>query len=66
LADAKAAERHITRSRVIREILADWRRREREELAREGYEFYADEAREFAEATSRATAEVLGDDGSAW
>lgn len=66
LADAKAAERRTTRSRVIREILAEWRLREREQLAREGYEFYADEAREFAQASSQATAEALGDDGSAW
>lgn len=66
LADAKAAERHTTRNRLIREILAEWRIREREELAREGYEFYADEAREFASASSRAAAEALSDDGSAW
>lgn len=66
LADAKAAERHTTRNRVLREILAEWRLREREELAREGYEFYADEAREFAEVSSKATAEALSDDSSAW
>jgi len=53
-------------SEPVRETLAEWRLREREELAREGYEFYADEAREFAEASSKATAEALGSDGSAW
>lgn len=63
LADAKAAERQTTRNRVLREILAEWRLREREELAREGYEFYADGAREFAEASSKATAEALSEDG---
>ena len=34
-ADAKAAERHTSRSRVIREMLAEWRSRERVERARE-------------------------------
>jgi Arc/MetJ-type ribon-helix-helix transcriptional regulator len=34
-ADAKAAERHTSRSRVIREMLAEWRRREGAEAARE-------------------------------
>jgi hypothetical protein len=53
-------------SERIPETPAERRLREREELAREGYEFYADEACEFAEATSKATAEALGDDGLAW
>lgn len=53
-------------SEPSRETLAQWCLREREELAREGYEFYADEAREFAEASAKATAEALGGDGSSW
>lgn len=53
-------------SEPSREALVQWRLREREELAREGYELYADEAREFAEAISKATAEALGGDGSSW
>jgi len=35
-------------SMAIQENLAEWRARKREEVAREGYGLYADEAREFA------------------
>lgn len=38
------------------------RRREQDDLAREGYRFYAREAEEFAEMSVQAMAEVMCDD----
>ena len=62
-ADAMATELKTTRSQIISESLQAMRRREKEEeLAREGYRFYAQEAEEFAEMSVRAMAEVLRDD----
>ena len=48
-ADAMATEYKTTRSKVISDSLREMRRREQDDLAREGYRFYADEAEEFAE-----------------
>jgi hypothetical protein len=42
--------------------LREMRRREQDDLAREGYRFYAREAEEFAEMSVQAMAEVLRDD----
>ena len=64
-ADTKAAERGTTRSRLIGDLLAKLRHRERDDLASEGYRFYADEALEFAEMSAGAVAEAIGDDRSA-
>lgn len=61
-ADREAARLSISRSRVIAQALADIRAEEEERLAAEGYRFYAQEASQFAEASSTATAEALGHD----
>ena len=53
-ADTKAAERGTTRSHLIGDLLAELRQRERDALASEGYQFYADEALEFAEMSAGA------------
>lgn len=55
-ATAKAARLGVSRSQVIAAALAEQQTRERAELAGEGYRFYAEEAREFAEAGLPATA----------
>jgi metal-responsive CopG/Arc/MetJ family transcriptional regulator len=62
-ADTKASERGITRSRLVAELLADFKMRQEDALAAEGYQFYAQEAREFAEASGQAVAEALSHDG---
>ncbi len=61
-ADTMASERKTTRSKVISDSLREMRQREQDELAREGYRFYAREAEEFADMSVRAMAEVLRDD----
>ena len=48
----------VSRSKVIAEGFAA--RKEREEVAAEGYRFYAEEASEFAAASQRAVSEALG------
>ena len=62
-ADLRAAELGISRSRIIGRALSELEARERDELAREGYVFYAAEAEEFAAATAKAVSEVLTDAG---
>ncbi len=52
-----ATELKTTRSKVISDSLREMRRREQDDLAREGYRFYAQEAAEFAEMSVRAMAE---------
>jgi len=64
-ADAKATETGTSRSGVISESLAQRLRRERDELAREGYRFFAEESEEFAESSAAAVAEALDGDRSA-
>jgi hypothetical protein len=59
-ADARAAELAISRSQIVGEALAERRAREQDELAREGYAFYAREAEEFATASAQAVLEALG------
>jgi hypothetical protein len=51
----------ISRSKVIAEPLLA--RREQEEVAAEGYRFYAQEASEFAAASLQAFSDVLGHGG---
>jgi metal-responsive CopG/Arc/MetJ family transcriptional regulator len=64
-ADSKASELGMTRSRLIGRALEELRLREKDQLAVEGYRFYAQESREFADATAEAFSEVI-DDGSTW
>ncbi len=59
-AERKAAESKTSRSQVIAEALAEMKAREEESLAAEGYRFYAEEARQFADATLDVVSEVLG------
>lgn len=57
-----ASELKTTRSKMISDSLREMRRREQDDLAREGYRFYAREAEELAEMSIGAMAEVLRDD----
>ena len=52
-ADTKATQQGITRSKFIAELLAEYKLREEELLAAEGYQFYAEEAKEFARASQQ-------------
>ena len=61
-ADARAKKAGTTRSGLIARLISELRQREEDELAREGYQFYAAEAEEFAETTMRLAHEVLDDD----
>ncbi len=65
-ADSLARERKSTRSAVISELLEKRRLRERDDLARRGYRFYAEEAEEFAAASQAAVAEAVDDERSSW
>lgn len=62
-ADREAARLSISRSRVIARALSEIKAEEEERLAAEGYQFYAQEASEFAAASATAVAEALGHDG---
>lgn len=62
-ADTRAAERGVSRSKLIADLLADLKMREEDALAAEGYQFYAREAEEFAEASRSAVSEALSHDG---
>lgn len=64
-ADAIAAMMGVSRSRVVAEALTAQKEREETRLAAEGYRFYAQEASEFAAASTPAVAEVLGRGGQA-
>jgi metal-responsive CopG/Arc/MetJ family transcriptional regulator len=57
--DREAARLNVSRSRLIARALSEARLAEEERLAAEGYLFYAQEASEFAHATSNAVAEAL-------
>ena len=57
--DQRAAELGRSRSQIIREAVAELRAREAEELAREGYAFYAGESEEFAAVSLPAVSEAL-------
>jgi len=59
-ADRKAAEQGTSRSQVLAELIAEMAARERDELAAEGYRFYAQEAEEFATASLRLSSEAIG------
>ena len=62
-ADREAARLSTSRSRVIARALAEIKAEEEERIAAEGYRFYAQEASEFAEASTAASAEVMDHDG---
>jgi metal-responsive CopG/Arc/MetJ family transcriptional regulator len=57
--DRESARLSVSRSRLIARALSEARLAEEERLAVEGYLFYAQEASEFAQASSRAVAEAL-------
>ena len=58
-ADAKATRLGVSRSRVIEELLARDQARDEEELAAEGYRFFAREAEAFAEMSLEAVSEAI-------
>jgi len=62
-ADGRAAALGTSRSQVISRALSQLEARERDEIAREGYVFYAEESEEFARASLRAVSETLADVG---
>lgn len=55
-ADQRAAHANTSRSQVISEALALIKHQEEERLAAEGYQFYAQEASEFANESATAVA----------
>lgn len=59
-ADRLAEQLRLSRSQIMSRALAQARATEEERLAAEGYRFYAQEAEEFAAASSRAAAEAVG------
>ena len=61
-ANARAQRLGISRSEVIADALLAQEARETEELAAEGYRFYAAEAETFARESGPAVAEALLDD----
>lgn len=58
-ADWQASQANLSRSQIISKVLAEAKQREEERLAAEGYQFYAQEAAEFATASARAVAEAF-------
>ena len=58
-ADREAARLNTNRSQLIARVLSDLRASEEDRLAAEGYRFYAQEASDFAEASTGAVAEAL-------
>ena len=58
-ADRLAARANTSRSQVISQALAAAEIREQEQVATAGYRFYADEAVEFADASSHLVAEAI-------
>jgi metal-responsive CopG/Arc/MetJ family transcriptional regulator len=58
-ADRLAEQLRLSRSQIISRALAQAKAAEEERLAAEGYRFYAQEAEEFAAASSRAIAEAV-------
>ncbi len=58
-ATEKARRLGVSRSRIIAEALEERKVREEEELAAEGYRFYAAEAEEFAESSAHAVSEAV-------
>jgi metal-responsive CopG/Arc/MetJ family transcriptional regulator len=61
-ADRTAKATKTSRSQIISEALARTQAKEQEQLAAEGYQFYAAEADEFAIASAVAVAEAISDE----
>lgn len=61
-ADRQAELEDTSRSQLIGRILAQLKAKEEERLAAEGYQFYAQEASEFARASMPAVSEALDHD----
>ncbi len=61
-ADQLAKQNNTSRSQLFSKLLADFKAQEEERLAAEGYQFYAQEASDFADAITTATAEVFVND----
>ncbi len=61
-ANQRASRLGISRSQVIADALMAQEARDTEELAAEGYRFYAEEAEAFAAESGPAVAEALHDD----
>ena len=59
-ADQRAAHMQSSRSQVISQALAYIKSIEEEQLAAEGYQFYSQEAEEFAAVSAQAIADALG------
>ena len=57
-ADHEAARLNISRSRLIARALSEIQAAEEEQLATEGYRFYAHETSEFADASAGVVAEA--------
>lgn len=62
-ADTLAANKRVTRSKVIEGLLAEAHRREEEELMVEGYRFFNKENVNFAEESAGAVWEAIEDAG---
>ena len=60
-ADRRAAERGVTRSQVIEDLLADGLRGEQDEVAAEGYAFFAKESEGSAHRAAPLPGEVPAD-----
>jgi metal-responsive CopG/Arc/MetJ family transcriptional regulator len=58
-ADDRAKALATSRSQVVAEALSVLRERDEDELAREGYAFYAEESEVFADESVRAVSEAL-------
>ena len=58
-ADQRATALGVSRSQVIGQAVAGLRAQDKEQLAQEGYLFYAAEAEEFAILSQRAVSEAL-------
>lgn len=61
-ADGIAMMQGISRSKFITDLIAEFKMRQEDTLAAEGYQFYAQEAGDFATASLPATLEVWGND----
>ena len=64
-ANRRATEQGISRSKLIANLLVEFKMSEEDTLAAEGYQFYALEARKFAEASQQVVAEAWNNDSEA-
>ena len=62
-ADREADRMEMSRSAMIARVLRRAKAEIEEALAAEGYGYYAEESREFSEASAGSVAEALGHDG---